>query len=163
MPYEPQPPAQLAAALRFVYTLLAPGQDANSILRQNPERRQQAHRAVWQALQDIKAASGQYGPAGPAQDYDRDIKPDWNTPNPCEAADTLQQVWDQLVQFDFLLPGSWLPPKGPTRTNWLGQAVPIPVDFPLQEWAGEVARARVLMDIKSAATMLRAQAQHKQD
>ncbi len=140
--------AELRKALTFVYAVIAPGQDAAEILRQNPERRRAAHRALYDYFRSQDPPATQRPPYV-------DIHARWEEPDRSRAVTLLESMWEGLRQFDYLLPGDWLPPTPPATADWLGRARTLPVTDDMIRWAGEVARARSLLDLKHALHQLR--------
>lgn len=71
------------------------------------------------------------------------------------AAELVREMRAQLAHWDYLLPGKcrdW--PKPPMERHWFFWRRPVRITFDLETWAGEMARARSLMDLKAAADML---------
>lgn len=82
-----------------------------------------------------------------------------NTP---QVTERLRALRSQLAQFDFLLPGDyWKTIRPPTYRDWLGRSRPMQITIEMETWAGEIARARVLMDLDSILAALSATTQHR--
>lgn len=70
-----------------------------------------------------------------------------------DAAKIVGQIRADLAYYDFLLPGDYVP-EPPTRKCWFRWRPAFTVTDDMLIWAGELARARVLMDLQSAIDAL---------
>jgi hypothetical protein len=68
-------------------------------------------------------------------------------------ADIVRQMAAQLAYYDFLLPGDYVPDV-PVRKRWFRWRPSFEVTQDMIEWAGAMARARSLMDLKNAANLI---------
>ena len=76
-----------------------------------------------------------------------------DTPSPSErnaVVRLLQDIHAQLAYYDYLLPGDFVPDP-PWRKRWFRWGPAFKVTDDLIIWAGQIARKRSLMDLKSAA------------
>ena len=69
------------------------------------------------------------------------------------AAEIVREMRAQLANWDYLLPGDFMP-EPPLVRHWLFWKRPLPITPELQVWAGEIARARSLMDLAAAAKII---------
>jgi hypothetical protein len=60
----------------------------------------------------------------------------------------VRQAHAQLAWYDFLLPGDFVPDP-PLRKRWFKWRPAFVVTDDMIRWAGQIARARSLMDLKS--------------
>ena len=67
--------------------------------------------------------------------------------------ETLHQMRAQLAQYDFLLPGDYVPDP-PLVKRWFRWRPAFEVTQQHLVWAGDIARARSLMDLQSAIDAL---------
>lgn len=70
-----------------------------------------------------------------------------------DAARIVGQIRAQLAYYDFLLPGDYVPDP-PLRRQWFRWRPAFAVTDDMLIWAGTIARARSLMDLKSAENAL---------
>jgi hypothetical protein len=59
----------------------------------------------------------------------------------------------QLANYDYLLPGDFIP-EPPLRKRWFRWRAAFEITQDMIVWAGEIARARSLMDLKQAAELI---------
>ena len=74
-------------------------------------------------------------------------------PRPRTKADIIRNMAGQLAQWDYLLPGDYMPDP-PLVRHWLFWKRPLPITQDLEVWAGMIARARSLMDLEAAAAAI---------
>lgn len=62
--------------------------------------------------------------------------------------DMVRRMHSDLAQYDYLLPGDYVP-EPPLRKHWFRWRPAFAVTDAMLIWAGGIARARTLMDLKS--------------
>lgn len=74
-----------------------------------------------------------------------------------DAIKVVGEIRAQLAYYDFLLPGDYVPDP-PLQKRWFRWRPAFAVTNEMLVWAGDLARARTLMDLQSAIDALRTQA-----
>lgn len=67
-----------------------------------------------------------------------------------EAARIVRQMRASLANYDYLLPGDYVP-EAPLVKRWFRWRPAFTITDQMIEWAGGIARARTLMDLEQAA------------
>jgi hypothetical protein len=69
------------------------------------------------------------------------------------SATIVHEMRAQLANYDYLLPGDFIPDP-PLRKRWFRWRPAFEITQDMIVWAGEIARARSLMDLEQAAEMI---------